>query len=50
VSRQVAILVALGAVAAAAALISFGSWILLRRGEPPSKGDEERSPQPSEPT
>jgi hypothetical protein len=31
-TRQVALLLALGALAAAAALVSFGSWILLRRG------------------
>jgi hypothetical protein len=49
VSRQIALLVALGAVATAAALISFGSWILLRRAEPPEE-DDERSPQPSERT
>jgi hypothetical protein len=34
VSRQAALLLALGAAAAASALISFGSWILLRRGRP----------------
>lgn len=33
-SRQSALLLALAAVAAAGALISFGSWILLRRNRP----------------
>ncbi|HKX25299.1 MAG TPA: hypothetical protein VJP08_03165 [Actinomycetota bacterium] len=31
-TREVALLLALGALAAAAALVSFGSWLLLRRG------------------
>ncbi|MGH2674388.1 MAG: hypothetical protein ACRDKA_14785 [Actinomycetota bacterium] len=39
-SRQAALLLALAAVAAAGALISFGSWILLRRGR--TSGDHER--------
>jgi hypothetical protein len=34
-TRQVALLLALGALAMAAALVSFGAWILLRRGPPP---------------
>ncbi len=37
-SRQAALLLALAAVAAAAALVSFGSWILLRRGRPSPDG------------
>ena len=44
-SRQAALLLALGAVAAAAALVSFGSWILLRRGRAarsPDEADERR--------
>ncbi len=43
-SRQVALLLALGAVAAAAALVSFGSWILLRRhgrGDDAHEGEDE---------
>jgi hypothetical protein len=40
VSRQAALLLALGAVAAAGALVSFGSWILLRRGRSPRSPDE----------
>jgi hypothetical protein len=31
-SRQVALLLSLGALAAAAAVVSFATWILLRRG------------------
>jgi len=42
VSRQAALLLALGAVAAAAALVSFGSWILLRRGRRPTDEADER--------
>jgi hypothetical protein len=41
VSRQVALLLALGAAAAASALISFGSWILLRRGRPERPADND---------
>lgn len=43
-SRQAALLLALGAVAAAAALVSFGSWILLRRHgwrDDADEGDDE---------
>jgi hypothetical protein len=43
VSRQAALLVALGALAAAAALVSFGSWILLRRGRPQDDGSNDAS-------
>jgi hypothetical protein len=44
-TRQAALLLALGALAAAAAVVSFGSWILLRRG-----GRPEGSPaSPTEP-
>jgi hypothetical protein len=32
VTRQAALLLALGALATAAAVVSFGAWILLRRG------------------
>lgn len=42
-SRQAALLVALGALAVSAALVSFGSWILLRRGRPPDDGSNDAS-------
>ena len=36
-SRQAALLLALAALAVAGALISFGTWIILRRGNSPNK-------------
>jgi hypothetical protein len=41
-SRQAALLLALGALATAAALISLGTWILLRRSRP--EGPDEDPP------
>jgi hypothetical protein len=38
-SKQAAILVALGLLAAAASLVSLGTWILLRRGHRPAGGE-----------
>jgi hypothetical protein len=49
VTRQVALLLALGALAAAAALVSFGSWILLRRGgRPEGAGASPEEPRPGD--
>jgi hypothetical protein len=45
VSRQAALLLALGALATAAALISFGTWILLRRQRPEEPDDDQADPQ-----
>jgi hypothetical protein len=39
VTRQAAMLLALGALAAASAVVSFGAWILLRRGTPAPRED-----------
>jgi hypothetical protein len=39
-SKQAAILLALGALATAAALASLGAWILLRRGPRPPSSTE----------
>jgi hypothetical protein len=48
-TRQVALLLALGALAAAAVLVSFGSWILLRRGgRPEGAGGSPEEPRPGE--
>ncbi|HEX2026310.1 MAG TPA: hypothetical protein VHH92_07945 [Actinomycetota bacterium] len=38
-TRQAAMLLALGALATASAVVSFGAWILLRRGTPPPEED-----------
>jgi hypothetical protein len=45
-SRQAALLLALGSLAMAAALISFGTWILLRRSRPESSLKEEPAADP----
>lgn len=48
-TRQVALLLALGALAAAAALVSFGSWILLRRdGRAEEAGASPEEPRPGD--
>ncbi|HZB03445.1 MAG TPA: hypothetical protein VE737_03875 [Actinomycetota bacterium] len=39
-TRQVALLLALGSLAAAGAIVSFGTWILLRRGRRRGKAEE----------
>jgi hypothetical protein len=53
-TRQAALLLALGALATAAALVSFGAWILLRRGRSTGitgLGSKDAGPDdPEEPT
>jgi hypothetical protein len=44
-SRQAALLLALGALATAATLISFGTWILLRRSRPESPEEDQPESQ-----
>jgi hypothetical protein len=39
-TRQAALLLALGSLATAAAILSFGTWILLRRGGRREEGEE----------
>jgi hypothetical protein len=50
VTRQAAMFLALGALAAASAVVSFGAWILLRRGTPPPREDgPDTEEEPDEP-
>jgi hypothetical protein len=44
-TRQAALLLALGALATAAALVSFGAWILLRRGRRPGAAGSGHRPE-----
>jgi hypothetical protein len=49
-SRQAALLLALAALAVAGALISFGTWIILRRGNSSNRSQDDTDLTPPAPS